>query len=210
MLVKVALLGNAQVGKTSLMNRFVEKHFDSTELPTQGVNFSEKNVSVQNQTKEITLSLWDIGGGPDYESMLPLVCNDASAMLFMFDASEPATLDSIRDWHRKARERNKFAMPLLVATKYDILVSSCSQEEQERIVAASQAFADAIGAPLIYCSSMVPINVTNIFKVLLIQLLGLERTVPQQLSADRPLLSYGKAPSSQPSRGGLMSSLFTR
>jgi len=41
--------------------------------------------------------------------MLPLVCNDAAAILLLFDLSKPETLDSIRVWHQKARERNKCA-----------------------------------------------------------------------------------------------------
>lgn len=56
---------------------------------------------------DATFSIWDIGGHSDFESMLPLVCNDAAALLFMFDLTRPETLESIREWHRKARERNK-------------------------------------------------------------------------------------------------------
>jgi GTP-binding protein of the ras superfamily involved in termination of M-phase len=187
------------------MNRFVEHNFDDTELPTQGVNFSEKTVTLQHQ--DITLSLWDIGGASQNESMLPLVYNDAVAMLLMFDPTDPATLDALRDWHRKARERNRFAMPVLVATKYDLFVTSCSDEQQRHVIAASHAFADAIGAPLVYCSSLVPINVTNLFKVVLTQLFGLERVVPAQLHPDRPILKYGKALPEQPQRS-FISSVF--
>jgi len=39
--------------------------------------------------------------------MLPLVCNEAAAILFMFDLSRQPTLNSIRDWYRQARGFNK-------------------------------------------------------------------------------------------------------
>lgn len=39
--------------------------------------------------------------------MLPLVCNDAVAILFMFDLSRKATLNSIKEWYRQARGFNK-------------------------------------------------------------------------------------------------------
>merc|ERR550514_2191313 len=89
--VKVALIGDAQVGKTCLMMRFVEGTFDETQLHTQGINFMEKSIALDGQ--EVTFSIWDIGGGADSESMLPLVCNDAAAVLLLFDLSRPETLD---------------------------------------------------------------------------------------------------------------------
>ena len=67
----MALLGDSQVGKTSLMARFVEGTFDETQLQTQGVNFMEKTIQL-SESVELTFSIWDIGGHKDYESMLPL------------------------------------------------------------------------------------------------------------------------------------------
>ena len=81
------------------------------------------------------------GGHKDYESMLPLVCNDAAAILLMFDLTRNETLDSIRDWHRKARERNKCAMPMIVGVKYDQLCEMPAEEQ--RCVGAISAQQDA-------------------------------------------------------------------
>ena len=130
-LVKVALLGDSQVGKTSLMNRFIEGTFDDTELQTQGVNFMEKTVSMRGH--EVTFSIWDIGGHKDFESMLPLACNDAAAMLLLFDLSKPETLDRIRVWHQKARERNKFATPVLVGCKFDLMLEASALSAPPRL-----------------------------------------------------------------------------
>uniref|UniRef100_A0A7S0J1F9 Septum-promoting GTP-binding protein 1 n=1 Tax=Calcidiscus leptoporus TaxID=127549 RepID=A0A7S0J1F9_9EUKA len=186
-LIKVALLGDSQVGKTSLMVRYVEGGFDQTVLATQGINFMEKTVSLRGH--EVTFSIWDIGGHKDYESMLPLVCNDAAAILLMFDLTRNETLDSIRDWHRKARERNKCAMPMLVGVKFDQLCE-LPAEEQRHVAFKARQFADAIDAPLIFCSPAVPIHVTDVFKVLLIQLFGLNSAVQQRHQLGEPLLEY--------------------
>lgn len=80
-LIKVALVGDSHVGKTSLMVRYAEGAFAEHQPPTQGVNFMERVISVGDT--EITFSIWDIGGREDHASMLPLVCNDAAAILFM-------------------------------------------------------------------------------------------------------------------------------
>jgi GTP-binding protein of the ras superfamily involved in termination of M-phase len=161
-LVKVALLGDSQVGKTCLMAQYVEGTFDETQLHTQGVNFMEKSVALDDQ--EVTFSIWDIGGHADSESMLPLVCNDAAAVLLMFDLSRPETLDSVREWHRKARALNRCAVPFLIGCKYDALLE-VPTDEHAHICRAARQFAAAISAPLIFCAPSVPINVANVFKV---------------------------------------------
>jgi Gtp-binding protein of the ras superfamily involved in termination of M-phase len=83
--------------------------------------------------------------------MLPLVCNDAVAILFMFDLSRKSTLNSVKEWYRQARGFNKVifpafrvsaseylrsllqtAIPFLIGTKYD-LFATFTQDEQEEI-----------------------------------------------------------------------------
>lgn len=186
-LVKVALLGDAQVGKSSLMVRYVESAFDEMQLHTQGVSFMEKTVSLGGQ--EVTFSIWDIGGGTDSKSMLPLVCNDAAAVLLMFDLTRPETLDSVREWHRKARALNRCAVPFLIGCKYDALLE-LEPDEHARVSALARRFAAAINAPLIFCAPSVPINVTNIFKVILVRLFGLAPIVPQLRQPGEPLCEY--------------------
>ena len=100
-LVKVALLGDSQVGKTSVMARYCEEAFDEDLLPTQGIHMTERTVSLSGHS--VTISLWDIGG-VESDTLLPLVCNDAAAILLVFDLTRIETLDSLREWHRKARE----------------------------------------------------------------------------------------------------------
>lgn len=74
--------------------------------PTRiGVNFMEKTITVRRTS--ITFSLWDLGGQREFVNMLPLVCNDAVAILFMFDLSRKSTLNSVKEWYRQARGFNK-------------------------------------------------------------------------------------------------------
>lgn len=77
----------------------------SLNSPNLGVNFMEKTISVRRTT--ITFSIWDLGGQREFVNMLPLVCNDAVAILFMFDLSRKSTLNSVKEWYRQARGFNK-------------------------------------------------------------------------------------------------------
>ncbi|PHH76638.1 hypothetical protein CDD82_3911 [Ophiocordyceps australis] len=58
--IKVGMVGDAQIGKTSLMVKYVEGSWDEDYIQTLGVNFMEKTISIRNT--EITFSIWDLGG----------------------------------------------------------------------------------------------------------------------------------------------------
>jgi GTP-binding protein of the ras superfamily involved in termination of M-phase len=95
--------------------------------------------------------------------MLPLVSNDAVAILFMFDLTRKATLNSVKEWYRQARGFNKVseerrrlfssqryqtAIPVLIGTKYDQF-ASFPREEQEEITKQAKRFSKAMHAPLV-------------------------------------------------------------
>ena len=112
--------------------------------------------------------------------MLPLVCNDAVALLFMFDLTRKSTLNSIKEWYRQGRGFNKTAIPLLIGTKYDHFINFPREEQEEissqvypafaynfprrYVTNASQArrFATAMKAPLVFSSTSHSINVQKV------------------------------------------------
>lgn len=193
--IKVGMVGDAQIGKTSLMVKYVEGSWDEDYIQTlgkcallrkeedtahsvAGVNFMEKTISIRNT--EITFSIWDLGGQREFVNMLPLVCNDAVAILFMFDLTRKSTLNSIKEWYRQGRGFNKTAIPFLVGTKYDHFVNF-PREEQEEIslqvrnttnpvyrnvnadfVIQAKRFAKAMKASLIFSSTSHSINVQKV------------------------------------------------
>jgi len=129
------MVGDSQIGKTSLMVKYVEGSFDEDYIQTLGVNFMEKTISVRRTT--ITFSIWDLGGQREFVNMLPLVCNDAVAILFMFDLSRKSTLNSVKEWYRQARGFNKTAIPFLIGTKFDTF-ATFPRDEQEEITKTGQ------------------------------------------------------------------------
>lgn len=176
--IKVGMVGDAQIGKTSLMVKYVEGSWDEDYIQTLGVNFMEKTISIRNT--EITFSIWDLGGQREFVNMLPLVCNDAVAILFMFDLTRKSTLNSIKEWYRQGRGFNKTAIPFLVGTKYDHFVNFPREDQEEisnqvssirwkdgsenGLLTAMQArrFAKAMRASLIFSSTSHSINVQKV------------------------------------------------
>ena len=147
----------------------------------------EKSIALRNT--DITFSIWDLGGQAEYLHMLPLVCNDAVALLFMFDLSRKSTLTAVKQWYKQSRLLNKTALPFLVGTKYDYF---CSQSLEERAEVSAQArkFARAMKAPLLFCSASHSINVHKLFKVVLSKVFDLKCNVEQITGVGEPLIEY--------------------
>lgn len=202
--IKVGMVGDAQIGKTSLMVKYVENSWDEDYIQTLGVNFMEKTISIRNT--DITFSIWDLGGQREFVNMLPLVCNDAVAILFMFDLTRKSTLNSIKEWYRQGRGFNKTAIPFLVGTKYDHFVNF-PPAEQEEISTQARRFAKAMKASLIFSSTSHSINVqkvralaltlvltstyfVQIFKIVLSKAFDLRCTIPEIQNSGEPLLLY--------------------
>lgn len=54
------MVGDSQIGKTSLMVKYVEGTFNEDYIQTLGVNFMEKHIALKRT--DITFSIWDLGG----------------------------------------------------------------------------------------------------------------------------------------------------
>lgn len=169
------MLGESAIGKTSLMIKYVEGKFQEDYTITLGVNFMEKKVSMRNN--EITFQIWDLGGQQEYRHMLPLVCNEAAVILYMFDLNQPSSLVAIRQWYKQARAINRAAIPFLVGTKYDAF-SQQPEAKQAVMNKKVRKFAAAMKAPIIYCSAASNINVATIFKIVLSKILGVRCKTP--------------------------------
>jgi len=185
--IKIGMVGEAQVGKTTLMVKYVENKFDEDYIQTLGVNFMEKTVLLRKTN--ITFSIWDLGGARGFLSMLPLLCNDSIALFFMFDLSRISTLLSVKEWYRQARGLNRSAHAFLIGTKYDIFIT-LPPEEQEEIYKVSRRYAKAMKAPLIYSSASHSINIQKMFKIVLAKVFELKSTVTEITGVGEPLLLY--------------------
>ena len=152
-----------------------------------GVNFMEKVISLKHT--DITFSIWDLGGQQEYLHMLPLVCNDAVALLFMFDLSRKSTLTSVKSWYKQARLLNKTATPFLIGTKYDYF-ANMGEDDKADITKQARRFAKAMKAPLIFCSSSHSINIHKIFKIVLSKVFELKCTVDKIETVGDPIIEY--------------------
>lgn len=185
--IKIALVGETQTGKTSLLIKYVENRFDSDHIQTVGMNFMEKEVDAGDV--KLNLSIWDLGGQQENVHMLPLVCDGAMAIIFVFDLMRKSTLTAIKEWFKKARQLNKAAVPILVATKFD-LFSQQDAETVESITKQARKFAKAMKAPLVFTSSSHSININKLFTVIISRIFDSPCSLEEISNVGEPILEF--------------------
>ncbi|CAB4257016.1 Ras family GTPase TEM1 [Maudiozyma barnettii] len=187
--IQVGLVGDAQVGKTSLMVKYVQNIFDEEYTQTLGVNFLKRKINLRST--DIVFSLMDLGGQREFINMLPLASVGSSAIIFLFDLTRPETLDSVKEWYRQVYGLNNLAIPILVGTKYDLFIDM-DKEYQKQISNTVLEYAQVMNAPIVFSSTAKSINIQKIFKIALSKIFNLTLTIPEITRTGDPLLIYRK------------------
>ncbi|MHA1272504.1 MAG: Rab family GTPase [Promethearchaeota archaeon] len=160
---KVCLLGEPNVGKTSLVYRFVKNIFKENLASTIGVNISKK--SIQLDGKDIKIHLWDLGGDQKFQPMRDTFLAGARGALLVFDLTNKKTLENIDKWIKHFENIMGKQPMVLVGNKADLLDHIEINESELKQVAEER------NIPFIITSAKTGENVENAFKNLTIEMM---------------------------------------
>ncbi|XBW38830.1 hypothetical protein QEN19_004422 [Hanseniaspora menglaensis] len=185
--LKVGLIGDAQVGKTTLMCKYVNSAFDDEYIQTLGIHHLQKKETLKYSNILFTIN--DLGGQREFINMLPIVSEGAVAIIYLFDLTQPDSLNSVKEWYRQAKGLNEKAISILVGTKYDLFLD-LDPVYQTNISKGATLYSEAMNAPLIFSSTAASVNVKIIFKIVVAKAFGLDLAVPEITQIGDPLLIY--------------------
>lgn len=115
-LLKVIILGDSGVGKTSLMNQYVHKRFSNQYKATIGADFLTKEVMIDD--KLVTLQIWDTAGQERFQSLGVAFYRGADSCVLVHDITEAKSFDSLESWMDEflahAAPRNADNFPFVV------------------------------------------------------------------------------------------------
>eukprot|EP00397_Hematodinium_sp_SG-2012_P052201 GEMP01061597.1.p1 GENE.GEMP01061597.1~~GEMP01061597.1.p1 ORF type:complete len:213 (+),score=49.58 GEMP01061597.1:66-704(+) len=102
---KVVLLGDASVGKTSIVTRFVNNRFSDSIEATVGAAFSTRALALDTQPpRTVKFEIWDTAGQERFRSLAPLYYRGAAAAIVVCDLTAPETFNRAQDWISELRE----------------------------------------------------------------------------------------------------------
>lgn len=112
---KVVLLGDARVGKTSLVKQFMGKGFNSQYLMTIGADFSLKKIGKHS------MLIWDLAGQTGFDTVRKNYYTGSTGAIAIYDITDSKSMEHIERWIDELVENNKRIVPLtLVGNKIDL------------------------------------------------------------------------------------------
>ncbi|KAJ5953216.1 hypothetical protein N7454_000112 [Penicillium verhagenii] len=117
--VKLVLLGEAAVGKSSLVLRFVNNDFQENKEPTIGAAFLTQKCTLPSRT--IKFEIWDTAGQERFASLAPMYYRNAQAALVVYDVTKPSSLTKAKHWVAELqRQASPGIVIALVGNKLDL------------------------------------------------------------------------------------------
>ena len=93
---KLIFLGDQGVGKSCILNRFMNDTFSEEYQATIGLDFQSKNVQIDNQ--DIHLLLYDTAGQEKFRSLIPMYTRDANIILLVYDITNKESFENLSLW----------------------------------------------------------------------------------------------------------------
>ena len=115
---KIIFVGDAGVGKTTIINRINDNEFQSAYDATIGVDFWPKKINFRGN--EITLQIWDTAGQERYRGLIPSYVRNSSIVFIVFDITNRKTFESIQKWIELIKSIEKNNILVLIGNKEDL------------------------------------------------------------------------------------------
>ena len=139
--IKIILLGDSGVGKTSFLTRFTQDKWEGNSTMTTGVYFLTKEITTE--THKILLQLWDTSGQEIYRSLTRSYFRNSAAALILFDLTAVDSFENVSAWVEDIKETEGTNIPLiLIGNKSDLI--------NERTVTTEEAMSFAKSNQMTY------------------------------------------------------------
>ena len=155
--IRITLLGNYEVGKTTLRNVFLDIDFSENILSTVGINKVDTKFKL-NDGKEIKLIIWDTAGQERFHSIAITSVKNSQGIILVYDITNRKSFEDLNMWINDINNATDKASIILFGNKCDLQNRQVSKEEAEK-------FAKKNNIPYIETSAKLKLNINEGFSI---------------------------------------------
>ena len=135
--IKVIVVGNGGVGKSSMIRRFCTGEYTDTYKKTIGVDFLEKETFLDSCSQSVTFMVWDTAGQEEFDSLTKSYYRGAQGCVIAFSTVDRDSFEAVEKWKEKVEaEVGKGTIPIvLVQNKVDLIDKAVSSNAEVEAVA---------------------------------------------------------------------------
>lgn len=117
-LTKMIIVGDAEVGKTSLAYQYTNSVFSDQYIQTIGTNFLLKEATIRNWN--ITVQIWDTAGQERFHRLMPTYYKGAQAAFVVFSVTDPDSYSNVKKWFDLVKRYASDPIIMLIGNKIDL------------------------------------------------------------------------------------------
>ena len=165
--LKLVILGEGRVGKTSLLLQYFNKKFNENEKSTVNPSFYEKTEIYNGKTYE--LKFWDTAGQERYNALNAIYYQNAVGALIVYDITIPETFKKVKDWVSTLKEIvDKNIIFVIAGNKLDLSDKNAINKNEEQL----NEYCSRENCKYFYTSAKTGYNVENTFDYLIKKVLA--------------------------------------
>lgn len=135
-LLKVIILGDSGVGKTSLMNRYHSGKFTGQYKATIGADFLSKEITIDGSDRKATLQIWDTAGQERFQSLGVAFYRGADACLLVYDITDLKSFQKLDSWKAEFLRQVTGCGPGESDFPFVVLGNKMDRESERRVLPA--------------------------------------------------------------------------
>ncbi|KAJ7326538.1 Ras- protein Rab-23 [Desmophyllum pertusum] len=126
--IKVVVVGNGAVGKSSMIQRYCKGIFTKDYKKTIGVDFLERQISIRSE--DVRLMLWDTAGQEEFDAITKAYYRGAQACAIVFSTVDRDSFEAVEKWRSKVEDECGSIPMVLVQNKIDLIDQALVKVEE--------------------------------------------------------------------------------
>ena len=186
--LKIVLVGESSVGKTSIITQFIEKTFQDTLQSTVGGTFNTKVIKCEDLNKSLKLDIWDTAGQERYRSVTKMFYKDADVALLVYDITSKKSFEELQNyWVNQVLESSlKKTLLCIIANKSDLIDLEQVDEGEAR------NYAETINAMFFVVSAKDSNSINEMFKDIAKKYSGAKNVIIEDAADDENMFQIKK------------------